>query len=240
MKLSFGGNYMRKIRNTFAILCSASFLMSLGLMGCNQKKGDEIPKGYYEVIFDTHGGSEVEHQIIKSGEKATKPSDPTYDGYTFNGWYEEVEAITEFDFETPITSTTTIYAGWKLNRDSVYPGGGGGGGDEPSQSVKYTCTNLPDWITNDGCVIFVWGWPQGEDGKWYSASFTSTTSLEFTADKELQGFLLARCVAGTTQPDWNIKTGDNPGRIYNQTNDISCSSGTYSYQCSDWKDYPNS
>ena len=59
-------------------------------------------------------------------------------------------------------------------------------------------------------------------------------------DKELQGFLLARCVAGTTQPDWNITSGDNPGRIYNQTNDISCSSGTYSYQCSDWKGYPNS
>ena len=124
-----------KMRNFVTILCSATFCFSLAVTGCNKNKKDSIPKGYYEVRFDTKGGTEIEHQVIKAGEKATRPStDPTNDGQKFTGWYWEFEAATPFDFDTPITSTTTIYAGWEIDRESFYggegtadnPGGGGG------------------------------------------------------------------------------------------------------------------
>ncbi len=39
------------------------------------------------VTFDSKGGSEVEPEIVKEGEKATKPTDPTKRGYAFNAWY---------------------------------------------------------------------------------------------------------------------------------------------------------
>ena len=107
-----------------------------------------------------------------------------------------------------------------------------------SQSVTYTCTGLPDWITNDGCVIFVWAWGNSGGGSWYEATFINNGSaLTFEVDDELNGFLLARCVSGTTQPDWSIKSGNNAGRIYNKTDDIACTSGTYSYVCSTWYAY---
>lgn len=41
---------------------------------------------YHTVTFDTGLGSHVENQLIKHGEKATKPVDPTRPGFTFEGW----------------------------------------------------------------------------------------------------------------------------------------------------------
>ncbi len=100
----------------------------------------------------------------------------------------------------------------------------------------YTCTDLPEWITNDGCVIFVWAWEAGAAGSWIGADYTSETSLEFVVPNELQGFLLARCISGTTQPNWDIHD-DSVGRIYNQTEDIACEAGVYTYACAQWKEY---
>ncbi len=64
------------------------------------------------------------------------------------------------------------------------------------------------------------------------------TSLEFTTNGEITGMLLARCVAGTTTPSWDIKAPSNdPGRVYNQTEDITVTSGVTTYSCSVWKEY---
>ncbi len=109
---------------------------------------------------------------------------------------------------------------------------------DESEVITYTCTGLPSWITSDGCVIFVWTWGSFDDGSWHSATFINEgAALTFEVNNELDGFLLARCVSGTTQPDWEIKSGNNPGRVYNKTNNITCTSGTYSYVCSDWVAY---
>ena len=37
---------------------------------------------------------------------------PTYDGWTFNGWYIDEEYTTLFDLNTPITANTKLYAKW--------------------------------------------------------------------------------------------------------------------------------
>lgn len=68
--------------------------------------------GTYTVHFETKGGSGVANEKVNSGGKAIKPSDPTKDGYTFEGWYEDSEFTIPFDFDTTITGDTTIYAKW--------------------------------------------------------------------------------------------------------------------------------
>ena len=108
----------------------------------------------------------------------------------------------------------------------------------PSEvEVTYTVTDLPDWITNDGCVIFAWVWGgSAGNGKWVSLEFTSPTSASFKLSDDITGFLLARCVSGTTEPNWQTK-GNEVGRIYNQTDDITVSLGVTTYSCSSWKEY---
>ena len=67
----------------------------------------------YTVTFDTRGGSEIAPQFITSGGKAELPSQPVMDGDVhFNGWYTDETWTSCFDFDTPITKDTTIYARW--------------------------------------------------------------------------------------------------------------------------------
>lgn len=116
-------------------------------------------------------------------------------------------------------------------------GGGGTGGDIPAGDITYTIKNLPTWITNDGCVIYAWVWGGSYgNGVWVPCEFTSTTSLNLLLDGTATGMLLARCAKGTVTPDWSIHN-DSPGRVYNQTDDITLQSGVTTYSCSNWKEY---
>jgi len=62
------------------------------------------------VYFSTGEGSYVETQTLKAGELALPPSDPSWDGYEFVGWYLGSEL---FNFNIPITTTITLTAMWK-------------------------------------------------------------------------------------------------------------------------------
>ena len=65
----------------------------------------------YWVAFDVNGGKEeIKSQAIEEGKTATKPENPTKDGYTFDGWYLNDKA---YDFNTKITATITLKAKWK-------------------------------------------------------------------------------------------------------------------------------
>ena len=68
----------------------------------------------YTVTFDSDGGSAVEAQEVDEGETATKPADPTKDGYTFKGWQLDGE---DFDFGTAITGDITLKAVWEKNEE---------------------------------------------------------------------------------------------------------------------------
>ena len=103
-------------------------------------------------------------------------------------------------------------------------------------TVTYTVENNPDWLQNDGCGIFGWVWGPSIEGKWVEATLEGTT-FSFTTNEELEGFLFVRTVAGTTTPNWST-TGDNVGRIYNQTIDFVCIPGTTTYDGSGaWIEY---
>ena len=65
----------------------------------------------YEVIFDSDGGSAVDTKIVKYGEKAVKPEDPTMKGYNFLGWFDKDG--NPFNFDTEITHKTELTAQWE-------------------------------------------------------------------------------------------------------------------------------
>ena len=73
----------------------------------------------YKVIFDLnyeYDEDEVEApetQSIKKGKKATEPTEPERDGYTFLGWSTDADEEEFFDFDTAIKKKTTLYAIWE-------------------------------------------------------------------------------------------------------------------------------
>lgn len=70
----------------------------------------------YTVQFVSDHGSFAD-QTIEHGEtiKTDKLTIPEVDGYTFGGWYADEDRTIEFDFNTPITGDTKVYAKWEKN-----------------------------------------------------------------------------------------------------------------------------
>lgn len=69
----------------------------------------------YEVRFITEHGNAPTSQNVPYNEPATDPGELTEEGYTFIGWYADEAHKTKFDFSTPITGDTKVYAKWEKN-----------------------------------------------------------------------------------------------------------------------------
>ncbi len=90
----------------------------------------------YDVYYDTEDGDFTDEsmyyskegdnlylELVSHGKLAHKPSDPTKEGFRFDGWYNR-ENDEKFDFETPITKNTNLYAKWvetkKINITKIW------------------------------------------------------------------------------------------------------------------------
>ena len=69
----------------------------------------------YEVSFVTEHGAPPTSQNVKYNGTADDPGKLTEEGYTFDGWYADEAHKTKFDFSTPITGDTKVYAKWEKN-----------------------------------------------------------------------------------------------------------------------------
>lgn len=66
-------------------------------------------KQNYTVTFNSNGGSSVASQIVVEGNNVVKPSDPTREGYKFNGWTLNGNI---YNFSNSITGNITLVASW--------------------------------------------------------------------------------------------------------------------------------
>ena len=110
----------------------------------------------YTVQFVSDYGS-FEEQTIEHGKPidTDKLTIPEVEGYTFDGWYADEAHKTKFDFSTPITGDTKVYAKWTAN--DYYVSFFTEHGDPPtSQNVKYNGTATdPGTLTEEGYTILV-------------------------------------------------------------------------------------
>ena len=111
----------------------------------------------YTVKFVSDHGSFKDQTIEYGGTIDTdKLTIPEVEGYTFDGWYTDDTRTKEFDFSTPITGDTTVYAKWTANDYEVsfiteH-------GDPPtSQNVTYNGTAKdPGKLTAEGYTFIGW------------------------------------------------------------------------------------
>ena len=199
-------------------------LSSVGRYSGEMEVKEKFPDLFLENVILFKGAPGT---ALPTSEQITATS-----GVSFLNWvsYDGLGAPSVYT-EVPKEDGKILYA--------YFEGGKGGsvGPVDPGQEVTYTLTGAPEWITDDGCVIFAWVWGNGENGAWADCVYgegTKPTSFSFTVAHEMTGCLLARCAAGTTLPDWDQKT-DGPGKVYNQTNDLTLTSGQYNYTCPEWK-----
>ncbi len=83
----------------------------------------------YSVTFNANGGTgTVDTQTVRTGFKASVPTQQlTRSGYTFAGWYTDVNGARKYDFETAVTGNVTLYAKWyysTLQTNTYYVVGG--------------------------------------------------------------------------------------------------------------------
>ena len=67
-------------------------------------------KNTYLVTF---AGSLLPTASVAYGDKIVKPNDPLKQGYTFAGWYADADFAAAWDFNTPVTANTVLYAKWR-------------------------------------------------------------------------------------------------------------------------------
>lgn len=69
----------------------------------------------YEVSFITEHSDAPASQNVKYNGTAKDPGKLSAEGYTFIGWYTDNTHTKEFNFSTPITGDTKVYAKWEKN-----------------------------------------------------------------------------------------------------------------------------
>jgi uncharacterized repeat protein (TIGR02543 family) len=120
---------------------------------------------YHEVNYELHGGQGTfGTQSILSGQHLVIPTtNPTKNGYIFDGWFTDSICLTPFNSSQPITSNVTLYAKWieesipvlvTLTFDLQ-----GGSGSFPIQSIEIgTYGQRPTTEpVRDGYIFLGWG-----------------------------------------------------------------------------------
>ena len=77
---------------------------------------DPTPTTKYTVTFDSQGGSSIPSQEVEKDKQATKPTNPTRTGFTFNDWYTDKDCTQTYNFNTLVTKSFTLYAKWTENK----------------------------------------------------------------------------------------------------------------------------
>lgn len=152
----------------------------------------------YTITFDSDGGSVVEKQIVKRGEKVNKPTDPTRDGYIFIEW-DLGSSI--YDFSAKVTRNLILKAIWKEQEGGkvtyVVNFNTDGGNSVSNQIINKdgTITKPQDpvrdgykflgWYSNN--VLFDFNTPVTTNlelvAKWEKAKDNSTTGTTTTTKK---------------------------------------------------------
>ncbi|MBT1164828.1 InlB B-repeat-containing protein [Bifidobacterium felsineum] len=158
----------------------------------------------HTVTFDTGAdGSGIPSQTVDEGETATRPKDPTRDGYSFTGWQLDGQP---YDFTTPVTKDITLTAGWRRVTHTVSFDTGAGVTIIPTQTVNDgDKAAKPTDPKRDGWTFT--GWTL--DGKPYdfTTPVTKDVTLEAGWKRATHTVSFDTGVKGETIPDQTVEDG---------------------------------
>ena len=138
---------------------------------------NQVP--YYNVTFDSNGGSAMDAQELRSGENATNPGTPERgSGYTFNFWKLSGES-NAYDFSNPVTSDIELVADWTApTLYTVTFDSNGGSPVDAQEVVENETATEPAAPTRDNYTFG--GWKLGN--VLYDFDTPVTDDIELVAD----------------------------------------------------------
>lgn len=113
----------------------------------------------YTVTLDFLNGEKIEYLTqVRTGATIPEPEEPAYDGHFFDGWFQEPECETPWDFETDtVTSNITLYAKWTPFYTVVFDLQNGDTSTEPLTEVRCGSTiAAPEDPVYDGHLFDGW------------------------------------------------------------------------------------
>lgn len=216
-----------KIKNTVGVILA--FLLIPGAIAIAASSKDitfEINfnqasiNGPYKVTFNTDGGTAIAPQIIEKGDKASRPANPTKNGYMFQKWIDEEG--NDFDFDTAITTDRNIKAIYNIETYSItYTLNGGTAANPTSYTVETNTFTLNN--PEKAGYNFI-GWT-GSNGTTPQMTVTITNGtigdLSYTAN------WIPIATTYTVIYDANTGTGDMPNQIIDSGNAINLATNTF-------------
>jgi uncharacterized repeat protein (TIGR02543 family) len=91
----------------------------------------------FTVTFDSNGGSAVASSTVAANTKVAKPADPTKEDFIFAGWFTVTDLATEYDFNTLVTKSFTLYAKWAEDEEE---------GGEEEDGFPFTDVPAASWF----------------------------------------------------------------------------------------------
>ena len=136
----------------------------------------DASKPTFTVTFSVDGAETK--QTIAEGEKVSKPTDPTKNGYTFTGWYN---GDSKFDFDTAITANVTLTAKWELITYKITYAGLDGA-TNPNTATTYTIETDDITLTDASKTGYTFGgWKNANGDAVTKITKGSTGDITLTA-----------------------------------------------------------
>ena len=161
---------MKKLKKLLVLTVLTA--ISLTTFNCiKDKDTDTLPK--YTVIFDTNGGTfdtdggnEIQTIQITEGDKVTKPTNPTKEGYNFVEWRKEGET-TAFDFNIPVflylKKNITLQAVWSIKQITITFDTDGGNKIDPVTINYNELVTEPTKPTKEGIGVTFLEWRKDDE-----------------------------------------------------------------------------
>lgn len=127
--------------------------LNINITNAPQNNSNNSARTFYNVKFESNGGTAVETQRVRKYSRAEEPTAPTKDDCEFDGWYSN-EALTEkFDFSKQIVKNITLYAKWTAENDSGSIDDDNDNADNDSSDNPFDDVTEDDWFYDD--VMYV-------------------------------------------------------------------------------------
>lgn len=131
----------------------------------------------YMVEFNSNGGSLVEEQLVEKGSKATKPVDPTKEGYNFQYWESNNK---KYDFNSNVKENLILEAKWEAVSIKTYKVKFNNDGSIKEEEVTEGSSIPEPSIPNKNGHIFL-GWYEKEQSEPYNFEKIVNSDIELEA-----------------------------------------------------------